>query len=203
MKLKKTLTAFAALAMFANSAHAIAANTQPTEVYESASAKTMVRDAFNKLRYQLTVEWDQEAPYFKQRAQEQFEQDLKELMAQGVQMKDIRAFMEETLLNSQSKAEYSALLSALEAQGASAQESAAAAARFIQDTEATGASFTGSAGPSYRKIAVVLGIIAVAVITYHLVHDDDDDDETIEEEVPEEECPDYCYYSECEYPIYQ
>lgn len=206
MKLKQFFAATAALSMLFNSAQAIAANTQTAKTYQasgSANAQKMVKEAFNKLRYKLTVEWDQENPYFKERAQDQFAQDLKELVNSGVTLEQVQRHMETALLSEQAKKEYNSLLETLKAQGATPAESASAAARFMEDTYMTGASFAGSAGPSYRKIAVILGVIAVAVVTYHLVHDDDDDDDNGSEETVEEECPEYCYEEPCysnEYP---
>ncbi|HLT23217.1 MAG TPA: hypothetical protein VKZ84_07230, partial [Bacteriovoracaceae bacterium] len=63
------------------------------------SSSKLLETAFNKFRYEMTVEWDQQDPYFKDYAKRELENSLNELKKRGVTPEQIQDYMLSNILN--------------------------------------------------------------------------------------------------------
>jgi hypothetical protein len=163
------ISLFVVLSIFANTAlpqNLVAAKT--IEV-KTANHSKMISDVFNKFRYDMTVEWDQKDPYFKEYAQTQFENSLADLTAQGVSAEEIQAYTESNLLDEKTKKDYRNLLATMKAQGLSSEKASAAASKFMEKNYARGVNFSAGASVNYKKIIAIVGVIIVGVVTYLIV----------------------------------
>lgn len=177
MKLKQKIAMTLTLCLFGQTALASAPGFQETESYQVAqeNSREQIKSAFDRLTYNMTVEWDQEDIAFKEHAQNQFRVDLERLMKDGVSAQEIQAYMEKSLLNQQARDDYRALLESLAAQGADEVETARAATAFMEDAYESGATF--SSGGGFNGRALLVGLIVVGIVTYVIwSHNDDDDD---------------------------
>lgn len=129
------------------------------------STEARVAEAFDKFRYDMTVEWDQQDPYFKQYAQRELENALMVLKAEGVSVTDIAAYMEKSILDETSKKEYKNLLATIEKQNLSEEEASVVAMNFMSKKYQNGLGFTSGASRNYRKILIIVGVIIVGVVT--------------------------------------
>jgi hypothetical protein len=78
-----------------------------------------IAKVFNKFRYDMTVEWDQQDPYFKQYAQKELENSLMDLRSKGATDAQIQAYMEKSMLDEKNQKEYTKLLNTLKKQNLS------------------------------------------------------------------------------------
>ncbi len=94
---------------------------------------------FDKFRYDMAVEWDQEDPYFKDQAEKELEVSLSSLKTEGVTEAQILTYMEKRLLDEKTKSEYRLLVKAMKAQNLSEEQAAFEAQKFMEKSFAQGA----------------------------------------------------------------
>jgi hypothetical protein len=128
-----------------------------------------IAKVFNKFRYDMTVEWDQQDPYFKEYAQKEFENSLMDLRAKGASDEQIQTYMEKNMLDEKTQQEYTKLLNTLKKQNISEDEASRLAMKFMENNYQQGTSFTGGGSHSYRKVMVVVGVVIVGVVTWLII----------------------------------
>lgn len=160
-----------ALSLFATSVVPSNVQARSTQDYKMAerAASSKLADAFNKFRYQMTVEWDQRDPYFRDHAQKELENSLMNLKAEGITVDHMQAYMQSNILDSKSRVEYERLLSALKKQDLSEEDASLAAMKFMEKSYARGASFNGGGSASYKKVMIIVGVVIVGVVTYLVI----------------------------------
>ena len=125
---------------------------------------------FNKFRYDMSVEWDQNDPYFKQNAEKELEISLLSLKSEGITEKDILSYMEKSLLDQKTLNEYRKMMSAMKKQGLSDEQASVQAQKFMEKSIAQGASFGGSGGGrggSFVVIAVIIVVVVTVIVLGH------------------------------------
>lgn len=177
MRIKSGMALLLGLSFFSQTTLAGNINYQPTEKYQKSENRIdnqkLIKNVFDKLAYDLTVEWDQKDPYFKKQVQQDFNDNLMNLIKDGVSPSEIQVYMENALLDSKTKNEYKELMSSIKAQGMSPEAGAKAAVAFMDATYESGATFNSSLGGGGNSYIFV--VIIVAAIIYVLIHHDDDD----------------------------
>src|SRR4051812_21845527 len=81
-----------------------------------------IEDAFNKFRYEMTVEWDQRDTYFKDHAEKELRNALESLKAEGVSEKEILAYTQANMQDAKARQDFDRLLKALSAQNLTADQ---------------------------------------------------------------------------------
>ncbi|MCO4756135.1 MAG: hypothetical protein KC478_16760 [Bacteriovoracaceae bacterium] len=178
MKIKSTIALLVGLSFFAQTTLAANFNHQQTEDYQDSVVQVdnhkLIKNVFDKLAYNLTVEWDQEDPYFKKQVQEEFNTSLINLTKEGVSPSEIQAYMANAILDSKTKKEYQELMATIKDQDMSAEAGAKAAVDFMDATYESGATFSSSLGGGGSSSYILVLIIVVAVV-YVILHGEDDD----------------------------
>lgn len=189
----KTLSRFLAVVLFVTT-------LVPNTSFAASANESRIADIFNDFRYQMTVEWDQKDPAFKNAAQADLKASLMALKAEGVTDEEILAQVEKSILDEGARKDFRAALNVLKTQSLTEAQSMAFATTFMEKRYAQGASFAGSA-TNTKKLAIVVGIVLLAVATYFVIdhftkkkkNDEpaptDEEEEQPEEEQPEEEQP--------------
>jgi hypothetical protein len=128
-----------------------------------------VADAFNKFRYDMTVEWDQRDAYFKEHAQKELENSLDALKSEGVTEVEILGYMQNNILDQKARKDYDRLLTALEKQNLHEDEASSVAMNYMEKNYKQGVGFSGGGSVSYRRAMIIVGIIIVGVVTYLII----------------------------------
>lgn len=140
-----------------------------TETKATVTSESRVADVFDRFRYEMTVEWDQRDPNFKEAAQKELEVALMGLQAEGVTNEAIVAYMEKSILDENSKKEYRDLLVTMEKQNLDDETAAAVAMNFMSKKYQQGLGFSSGGSRSYRKLLVIVGVLIVGVVTYMVI----------------------------------
>jgi DNA-binding transcriptional regulator YhcF (GntR family) len=160
-----------ALSIFANTALPLNAQASTMQEYHKSveTSETRIEKVFNKYRYEMTVEWDQQDPYFREHAQKELENSLEELKATGVSDADIAKVMEKNLLDDQAKKEYARLLTTLKKQNISEEKAAEMASAFMEKNYQRGVNFSSGGSVNYRRVMIIVGVVIVGVVTYLII----------------------------------
>lgn len=169
--LKKHASSLLVMSMFMSTTIPQNVQARTFENYQADFKATneKIATAFDKFRYEMTVEWDQKDPYFKQNAQRELEDSLEALRKSGVSDKEIQTYMQNNILDGHAKKDYERLVSALDKQNLSEEDAAAAAMKYMEKNYKHGAGFAGGGSRSYSKVAILVGIIIVGVVTYIII----------------------------------
>ena len=100
--------------------------------FKQTSASQGIEDAFNKFRYDMTVEWDQRDPYFRDHAEQELSRALESLKAEGESETDILKYVQSNLLDKKVSADYDRLLGALKTQNLSPEQASRVAMDYME-----------------------------------------------------------------------
>lgn len=170
---------FMASVMFTTTSFAQGYGHVETADYRAESkvmSESMIKNAFDKFRYQMTVQWDQNDPTFKEHAESEFEKSILELRSQGISSKEIQAYVTKSLLDEKTRSDYESLVAVLKSQGKSEEEIADTTTKFMQKAYQQGASYSGGAAGGWTKAAAIVAMIAVVAITVVILVKEKEDD---------------------------
>ena len=128
-----------------------------------------IEKVFNKFRYDMTVEWDQLDPYFKDHAQKELELSLDDLKKSGVSEEQIQDYMMKNILHESARKDYQNLIETMKKQGLSEEEASAQMMNFMEKNYQAGVSFSGGGSASYRRVAIIVGLVVVGVVAYIII----------------------------------
>lgn len=173
-----------ALSMFMTAAipQGLQASTQVDYKMNVEDHSKLIESVFNKFRYDMTVEWDQKDPYFKENAQKELEDSLLNLKKRGVSEEQIQNYMMKNMLSEAAKKDYENLLTTIKKQGLSEEEAAEQVMNFMAKNYKEGVGFSGGASGGYSRLGVLVGVIIVGVVAYIIIKKHHNN-----EEVPQEE----------------
>ena len=157
------------------------ARTQVTYKAQVNDSQKKIETTFNKFRYEMTVNWDQKDPYFRDFAQKELENSLADLKMSGVTEEQIQSYMLNNMLNENAKRDYQKLIETMKKQGLSSEEASEQMMNFMKKNYTEGVSFSGGASPSYRRIAIIIGVIVVGVVTCIIIKKHNKDEPQNEE----------------------
>ena len=142
------------------------------------STEKRIGNAFNKFRYDMTVEWNQQDAYFKEYAQTEFENSLLALRAEGVTVEDIQTYMEKSILDAKTKNDYRRLVASMKKQDISEDEASVVAMNFMEKNYSQSASFSSGSSANYKKIAIIVGVVIIGVVTFLIIRNCKKNDST-------------------------
>src|SRR5665648_531061 len=163
IKKNVSLLLVGSLFMTATVPHNVEARTTKEYKAEFSKSDKRIADAFNKFRYDMTVEWDQQDPYFRDHAQKELENSLADLKAKGVKETEILKYMQENILDKKVRKDYDRLLAALDKQNLNEDEASQAAMKYMEKNYKEGVGFSAGGSVTYRRAMIVVGIIIVGV----------------------------------------
>ena len=174
MRIKSKIALIIGLAFFCQSALATTQNFQVVENYtmseQSSFSQQDIKNVFDRFIYEITVEWNQKDPKFKDQAVESLNNELTILMENGVAPEDIQMYLADSILDPSSRKEYKELNQFLVAQGKTPKERAMATIQFLEDIESSGATFTSSMNGNGRTyVVIVLLFVAVAYLNINRI----------------------------------
>ena len=76
---------------------------------EASTPNEKIAQVFDQFKYEMTVEWDQKDPYFKEYAQKEFENSLSDLRAQGITELELLQYVEQNILDAKTRRDYQML----------------------------------------------------------------------------------------------
>src|SRR3989344_2449182 len=171
MKLKKNVSMLLVCSIFMTTTvpHNVYAITMDDYKTEARPSQKRVAEAFDKFRYDMTVEWDQRDPYFRDHAQKELEIALESLKAEGVKESEILSYMQKNILDEKARKDYDRLLAALQTQNLHEEEASRVAMNYMEKNYQQGVGFSGGGSVSYRRTMIIVGIIIVGVVTYLII----------------------------------
>lgn len=169
--LKKNVSLLMVLSVFATTT--IPQNVQAYALEDfkadSRPAQKRLAEIFNKFRYDMTVEWDQRDPFFRDHAQKELEIALASLKSEGVSDKEIQSYMEKNLLDAKVKKDYQDLLAAMKDQNLSSEEAKVHAMKFMEKNYREGTSFAGGGSTGSGAVVAIVAIIIIGVVTFIII----------------------------------
>jgi hypothetical protein len=170
--LKPGLNVFISLSIFTtttvrNNVYAVTA-----EKYKMhARSEKKIASAFYEFRFDMTVDWDKQDPYFKQYAQVEYENSLATLSAEGGTVEKIQAFLEKSILNENVRDDYLRLLNTLKKQKFSEDEASETVMKFMERSSAQGTSFSSGSCCNFKE-NLFSGRVVPCLITRKYKKDD-------------------------------
>lgn len=182
--LKGKLSSVLALSIFMTTAvpQGLQANSSVEYKTEINDSSKEIGNIFKKFQYETTVNWDQKDPQFLVDAQKELENSLADLKMSGVTEDQIQSYMLNNMLNENAKKDYQKLIETMKKQGLSGEEASEQMMNFMKKNYTAGVSFSGGASPSYRRVAIIIGIIVVGVVTCIIIKKNRKDEPQNEEE---------------------
>ena len=189
MKTKSKLGSVIALSIFMTTTvpqglHAKTMVDYKTEIEDSQS---LIDNAFKKFEYDMTVNWDQKDPYFHEFAQKELENSLMDLKKGGVTDEQIQDYMLKNIVNENAKRDYVKLIETMKKQGISGEEASEKMMEFMKKNHIEGVGFSGGASGGYNRVAIILGVVVIGIVTYLIVKKHHNHEDPIPEE-QEEDC---------------
>lgn len=181
--LKGKLSSILALSIFMTTAvpQGLQANSSVEYKTEINDSSKEIGSIFKKFQYETTVNWDQKDPQFLVDAQKELENSLADLKMSGVTEEQIQSYMLNNMLNENAKRDYQKLIETMKKQGLSSEEASEQMMNFMKKNYTEGVSFSGGASPSYRRIAIIIGVIVVGVVTCIIIKKHNKDEPQNEE----------------------
>ena len=170
-KSSRTMSYAIALSVFLTSSipQGLQARSQVDYQMKLVESNKKIEKVFNKFRYDMTVEWDQLDPYFKDHAQKELELSLDDLKKSGVSEEQIQDYMMKNILHESARKDYQNLIETMKKQGLSEEEASAQMMNFMEKNYQAGVSFSGGGSASYRRVAIIVGLVVVGVVAYIII----------------------------------
>lgn len=187
------LRKFTALLMLTSFTHAFAM----TPVQETSALSKALDQTFNEMNYSLNVEWDQKDQVYFNNTVDGFENQIKDLQAQGLTNKELIEYTLAKVKDKQIQNDITEISKVINETEMTADQARDFALEKLNSTHSQGASWSGS--KKGIKLAIILALIIIIVCATDGDHDDDNDHhDGGKHDKPREECRDY-YNNESEY----
>lgn len=164
---KGKLSSILALSIFMTTAipQGLQANSSVEYKTEISDSSKQIENVFKKFRYDTTVNWDQKDPQYLADAQKELENSLADLKMSGVTEEQVQSYMMNNVLREDARNDYKKLIETMKKQGLSEEEASKQMMSFMEKNHVRGVSFAGGGSSSYSRVAIIIGVIVVGVVT--------------------------------------